>query len=98
MIIFLPADSVLLDNTLVAQNEEIEPVLYTLDELKKQMNDSLEVHKILKIHGYSEKSAPLYLGYLKRNKKGRNEVLNELEAMKRYGFSGNISSAKHLGG
>lgn len=98
MIIFLPANSVLLDITLVAQNEEIEPVLYTIDELRKPMNEVLEVHKVLKIHGYSEKSAPLYLGYLKRNKKGRNEVLNELEAMKKYGFSGNVSGAKHLGG
>lgn len=78
MITYIPANSPLAELD-IFKREGYEPVLYTLDELKSDIDESLNRTKIAKVILYSEKMSPMFFGYVQRTKNGKPKVVSEQE-------------------
>lgn len=80
MIVLVHDNSVI---NMMGQAKGFEPILYTLDELQNtSFQSALDSHSQAEPVGYTEKMAPLYFGYRKRDERGKYRVYTREVAQK----------------
>ena len=73
MILLIPSDSILQQS--LANIENLEPVLYSLDEFKDMsFQQALDNHSQVTPVLFSQKMAPLYLGQRQKQKNGKYQL------------------------
>lgn len=73
MILLIPSDSILQQS--LAKIEGLEPILYSLDEFKDMsFQQALDNHSQVAPVLFSQKMAPLYLGYRQKQKNGKYQL------------------------